>query len=52
MGLQIHPVAQIVAFKSATRRVLDLFYHPGFKIPEDFDELPEEELRAWCGEGS
>jgi len=45
------PVAQIVALKPAKKRVFDLFPHPGFEIPADFDELPDAELKAWCGEG-
>jgi len=44
------PVAEIVALKPAKKRVLGLFYRPGFEIPADFDELPENELRAWNGE--
>jgi len=27
-----------------------MFYHPDFDIPADFDELPEDELKAWRGE--
>jgi hypothetical protein len=30
--------------------VFDLFPHPGFEIPADFDELPEAEMKAWRGE--
>ena len=45
------PVAEIVALKPATEREFDLFPHPEFDIPADFDELPEAELKAWCGEG-
>jgi len=44
------PVAEIVAFKPAKKRVFDLFPHPGFEIPADFDELPEAEMKAWRGE--
>ena len=44
------PVAEIVALKPAKERTLDLFPHPGFQIPADFDELPEEEMKAWNGE--
>jgi antitoxin (DNA-binding transcriptional repressor) of toxin-antitoxin stability system len=44
------PVAEIVALKPAKERVFDLFYHPEFDIPADFDELPETELKAWRGE--
>jgi hypothetical protein len=31
-------------------RALGMFYHPDFDIPADFDELPEDELKAWRGE--
>lgn len=44
------PVAEIVAIKPAKVRALGLFYRPDFRIPDDFDELPEAELRAWMGE--
>jgi prevent-host-death family protein len=44
------PVAEIVALKPAKERTLDLFPHPGFEIPADFDELPEEEMKGWNGE--
>lgn len=44
------PVAEIVALKPAKERVFDLFPHPEFDIPADFDELPETELKAWRGE--
>lgn len=44
------PVAEIVALKPAKERVFDLFPHPEFDIPADFDELPETELKARCGE--
>lgn len=45
------PVAEIVALAPLQKRPLGLFAVPGFKIPEDFDELPEDELRLWNGEG-
>jgi antitoxin (DNA-binding transcriptional repressor) of toxin-antitoxin stability system len=45
------PVAEIVALKPVKERVLDLFHHPGFEIPADFDELPESEMKYWRGEG-
>jgi len=44
------PVAEIVALKPVKERVFDLFPHPGFEIPADFDELPESELKGWRGE--
>jgi prevent-host-death family protein len=43
------PVAEIVAVKPVTERVLGRFYRPDFRIPDDFDELPEDELKAWIG---
>jgi antitoxin (DNA-binding transcriptional repressor) of toxin-antitoxin stability system len=45
------PVAEIVALKPAKTREFDLFPHPGFEIPADFDELSEEEMKGWNGEG-
>jgi antitoxin (DNA-binding transcriptional repressor) of toxin-antitoxin stability system len=45
------PVAQIVALNPAKKRAFDLFPHPGFEIPADFDELPESEMKGWLGEG-
>jgi prevent-host-death family protein len=44
------PVAEIVAIKPVTKRALGQFYQPDFRIPDDFDELPEDELKAWMGE--
>ncbi len=44
------PVAEIVALKPAKERAFDLFPHPEFDLPSDFDELPEAELSAWRGE--
>ena len=46
-GRKKTPVAMIVALKPVKERVFDLFHHPDFDIPADFDELPEAELRAW-----
>ena len=46
------PVAEIIALKPAKERAFDLFPHPEFDIPADFDELPEAELKAWRGEGA
>jgi hypothetical protein len=40
----------IVAVKPVKKRPLGMFYHPDFDIPADFDELPEDELKAWRGE--
>jgi antitoxin (DNA-binding transcriptional repressor) of toxin-antitoxin stability system len=50
-GRKKTPVAMIVALKPVKERVFDLFPHPGFTIPADFDELPEAERRGWSGEG-
>lgn len=49
-GRKRTPVAEIVALKPVKKRKLGLFPHPGFKIPDDFDELPEAEMRGWLGE--
>ncbi len=46
-GRKKTPVAMIVALKPVKERVFDLFHHPDFDIPADFDELPEAEHRAW-----
>lgn len=51
MGRKRSPVAEIVALKPVKERVLGLFPHPDFEIPADFDELPEEEMKYWRGEG-
>lgn len=50
-GRKRTPVAEIVALKPAKERVFDLFPHPDFDIPADFDEIPEADLKAWRGEG-
>ena len=44
-------VAEIIALKPVMERGFDLFSHPGFDIPTDFDELPDAEQKAWRGEG-
>ncbi len=49
-GRKKTPVAEIVALKPLKARKFDLFPHPDFEIPADFDELSEDELRAWEGE--
>jgi antitoxin (DNA-binding transcriptional repressor) of toxin-antitoxin stability system len=46
-GRKKTPVAMIVALKPVKERVFDLFHHPNFDIPADFDELSEAEHRAW-----
>ncbi len=45
------PVAEIVAIKPMTRRAFGQFLQPNFRIPDDFDELPETELAWWLGKG-
>jgi antitoxin (DNA-binding transcriptional repressor) of toxin-antitoxin stability system len=50
-GRKKTPVAMIVALKPMRERAFDLFPHPGFDIPADFDELSEAERKAWSGEG-
>ena len=50
-GRKKTPVAMIVALEPVKERAFDLFPHPGFDIPADFDELPEAEDKAWSGEG-
>lgn len=49
-GRKKTPVAMIVALMPAKERAFDLFHHPGFDIPADFDELPQAERKAWSGE--
>jgi antitoxin (DNA-binding transcriptional repressor) of toxin-antitoxin stability system len=49
-GRKKTPVAMIVAVKPEKERPFGMFYQPGFKIPDNFDELPEDELKAWRGE--
>jgi antitoxin (DNA-binding transcriptional repressor) of toxin-antitoxin stability system len=49
-GRKKTPVAMIVAVKPAKERPLGMFHTPDFEIPADFDELPEDELKAWRGE--
>lgn len=50
-GRKRTPVAEIVALKPAKERGFDLFPHPNFDIPVDFDEISEADLKAWRGEG-
>jgi antitoxin (DNA-binding transcriptional repressor) of toxin-antitoxin stability system len=50
-GRKKTPVAEIVAVKPVKERAFDLFPHPDFDIPADFDELPEPEMKGWRGEG-
>lgn len=49
-GRKKTPVAEIVALKPSKKRALGIFFQPGFEIPADFDELPEDEMKAWKGE--
>lgn len=51
-GRKRTPVAMIVALKPAKERVFDLFPHPDFDLPADFDNLPDAEQKAWSGEGA
>lgn len=50
-GRKKTPVAMIVPLKPVKERVFDLFHHPDFDIPADFNELPEAEQKAWSGKG-
>lgn len=49
-GRKKTPVAMIVALKPARERAFDLFHHPNFDLPADFDKLPVAEQKAWRGE--
>ena len=49
-GRKKTPGAEIVALKPVKERPFDLFHHPSFDIPADFEELPEADLKAWRGE--
>jgi antitoxin (DNA-binding transcriptional repressor) of toxin-antitoxin stability system len=49
-GRKKTPVAEIVAVNPPKQRAFDLFPHPDFDIPADFDELSEDELKGWRGE--
>ena len=44
------PVAEIVAIKPSTERVFGQFLQPSFRIPIDFDDLPEAESAGWLGQ--
>ncbi len=50
-GREKVPVAKIVALEPLKKRPMGLFAVPGFEIPADFNELPEEELNLWNGGG-
>lgn len=51
-GRERRPVARIEAIAPVGKKRLGVRRTPGFTLPEDFfDDLPEEELRLWCGEG-
>jgi len=50
-GRKKTPVAEIIALKPLKERAFDMFHHPGFEIPADFDDLPDAEMKAWRGEG-
>ena len=49
-GRKKTPVAEIIALKPVKERVFYLFPHPGFEIRADFDELSEDEMKAWNGQ--
>jgi antitoxin (DNA-binding transcriptional repressor) of toxin-antitoxin stability system len=50
MGRKKVPVAEIVALKPVKEREMGQFYCPDFRIPDDFDDLDEAELKGWNGE--
>lgn len=50
MGRKKTPVAEIIALKPVKERVFDLFHHPDFEIPADFDDLDESQLKGWMGD--
>ena len=50
-GRKKTPVAMIVALEPVKKRAFDIFPHPDFDIPADFDELSEDEMKSWNGEG-
>ena len=43
------PTAMIIALSPSKERTFDIFPHPDFDIPDDFDVLPEAEENAWSG---
>lgn len=51
-GRERRPVARIEAIAPVGKKRLGVMETPGFTLPDDFfDDLPEEELRLWNGEG-
>lgn len=51
-GRKKTPVARLIAVKAAEKKRLGVLETPGFVLPGSFFEpLPEEELRAWEGDG-
>jgi len=51
-GRKKAPVARLVAMNAAEKKRLGVLETPGFVLPDSFFEpLPEEELRAWEGDG-
>jgi prevent-host-death family protein len=51
-GRKKAPVARLVAVNAVEKKRLGVFETPGFVLPDSFFEpLPEEELRAWEGDG-
>ena len=51
-GREKTPVAKLVAIEPVKKKRLGVMYTPGFELGEAFwEDLPEEELRLWNGEG-
>ena len=51
-GRKKTPVARLEPIKPTGKKRLGAFPIPGFVLPESFwEDLPEEELRLWEGEG-
>jgi hypothetical protein len=51
IDMKARPSGSTPRKNTAKKRAFDLFPHPGFDISAGFDELPEAEHKAWCGEG-
>jgi prevent-host-death family protein len=51
-GREKTPVAKIVPIEPVKKKRLGVMYTPGFELGDAFwEDLPEEELRLWNGEG-
>jgi antitoxin (DNA-binding transcriptional repressor) of toxin-antitoxin stability system len=51
-GRKKAPVARLVAVHATEKKRLGVLETPGFVLPDSFFEpLPEDELRAWEGDG-